>query len=89
MFQRVHCLLADKTGNVLLALRVVDPVAEGAHRIDEEALAVREGHRQHVHEVGQHRIVVEPVAGVLQAFETEVHAARPDRQTLNGAAGTG
>src|SRR5690606_331012 len=55
-------LLADEAADLLQLLRVADPVAEGSHRVDEEALALGEQQRHGVEEVALEGIVTVPVA---------------------------
>ena len=78
MLQGVHGFLADKTGDVFLAVRAFCLVAQGANGIHEETLAIREGQRHHVQHMGEHRVIVEPVGLVFQTLEGEPHATRGD-----------
>jgi hypothetical protein len=75
----VHRLLADEAGDLLAEHRVRDVRLVVLHRIDEEALALREQHRQRGEERRRVGIVVEPVAGDGGDVDTERDVAAWNR----------
>ena len=64
MLARVQGFLGDEMAGVILQRRW-QALAVVAHRIDEQALAIRKGQRQCVHHCSADRITAEPMAHVV------------------------
>ncbi len=80
MLQGMHGLLADKTGDLLLLFLAGGQMTEVPHGIHEEALAIGEGERQRIEQMGLHRLVVEPVFGGVP--EIKIHPLGNDGYRL-------
>ncbi|MCY1548579.1 hypothetical protein D9M68_847000 [compost metagenome] len=59
----VMAFLTDKTTDLFFQCRVVDLVAELAHRVDEKALAIGKQHRHGIEQVAFEGIAAVPVTG--------------------------
>ena len=73
----MHRLLPDEAAHRLPEGGVPEPLLVLAHRVDEEALAAREGERHRVEEGGPERAPAVPVAGE-RLLEVEGRMPGPD-----------
>jgi hypothetical protein len=81
----VHRLLRDEGVHGGGEGAVLDPVAEAADGLDEEALALGEEHRERVPERGQVRVTAVPVARDDRRIEAELEVSDDDHDASNGA----
>ena len=86
MLAAVMAFLADEAANLPLEHRVVDAVAEVAHRIDEEAFAVGKQHRHGIEQVGLEGVAAVPVAR-QRVGQIEVHVSGANLQSFRCGAG--
>ena len=86
MLTAVMAFLADEAANLFIEHRVVDAVAELAHRIDEESLTVGKQHRHGIEQMGLEGVATVPVAR-QRVGQIEIHMLGTNLQSFRCSAG--